>query len=174
MKKLSILVLSLFFLSGCKGREVYLEYKQYLPKDNIIEKVNYKKLMNLLEEDDSQIFYFGFSKCPNCQAAIKYIDSVGKDLGYKKIYYYDIYDIRKEDKDQYKNLIEKLNYSNEEKTDSGISRMRVPTVLVRKNNQTLGYETREYFIDETINDLNETDKLELVEALTNLYNRLAE
>ena len=50
--------------------------------------------------------------------------------------------------------------------------MRVPTILVRKNKETLGYITREYFIDDTINDLNEIDKNELISALTELYNKL--
>lgn len=174
MKKISILFLSLFIFSGCSSskNEVYKEYQDYLSKDHIFIKVNYSEIMDLFESNEDQIFYFGFYQCPNCQAAIKYINDVCKDLGYKKIYYFDVFDIRKEDSNQYKEFIEAIQYESDEKLDSGVSKLRVPTVLVRKNKETLGYITREYFIDETINDLNDKDKSELINALTDLYNKL--
>ena len=128
--------------------------------------------MKLIEKKESQIIYFGWASCPNCQAAIRYIDIVARNLGFKKIYYYDIRDIRKEDGIQYHNLIEKLAYENSNKLPSGVSRMPAPTVFVRKNQSTLSWVTREYFIDEKIGDLAENDKNELIGALTDLYNLL--
>lgn len=175
MKKFLLLTTSLFFLVGCGSgsKKVYKEYQDYgLNPNHIIEKVNYDKLMNLLDGVDEQIYYFGWAECPNCQAAIKYIDNVAKNIGFKKIYYYDFQNIRNEDQDSYKNFIEKIAYTNDNKTGNGVSRMPAPTVVVRKNGQTLNWVTREYFVDEKTKELSSQDQRELIVALTELYNLL--
>ncbi len=179
MKKLFIFVyvLTLCCLSSC-GSKGYLEFDyvenyEYLDDtNNVFKKVDYDKVMSLLNDKDAKIIYFGGAWCPNCQTAAPFINEVAKELGIKTVYNFDTrvngnekkYDIRNcmdvTAKKQYADLINVLGYENPEGTvvtldgedvldENGntIARMPVPTLVAIKDGKLLGFLTREYYYD---------------------------
>jgi len=57
----------------------------------------YKKpsdIINLLEEKETFVVYFGFATCPWCRSVVPTLIDVASDLGIYEVYYVDVKDIR--------------------------------------------------------------------------------
>ena len=52
------------------------------------------EIIEMINNKESFIVYFGFSECPWCRSVIEELDKASKDLNYKEIYYVDIKNIR--------------------------------------------------------------------------------
>lgn len=191
MKKI-IFVISLFFLmgiglTGCSSKEnnsneydYFMQNYKYLDdKENVFESLTYGELLGFLDSEGTYIIYFGGSWCPNCQAAVPFINEVAKKEKIIKVYNFDTrldhksskLDIRKANDEaqtlMWETIIRKLGFDsgNVVKVDDKpvlgsdgmtISTMPVPTVLAIKNGKMLGSITREYIYDEmTEEDMND-------------------
>lgn len=191
MKKFFIVVSLFFFvgvgLIGCSSNKnnsneynYFMQNYKYLDdSENVFESLTYGELLGILDREGTYVLYFGGAWCPNCQAAVPFINEVAKKEKITKIYNFDTrldhksakLDIRKaNDESQtlmWETIIRKLNFDsgNVVKVDdipvlgsdgSTISTMPVPTVLVLKDGVMLGSLTREYIYDEmTEEDMND-------------------
>lgn len=120
MKKFFIIVIGLILLTGCSNHQKLETEKS----DAILFKEEYESLNNQknasgksyrsleIDEDNSFIYksaleivemidnketfvvYFGFASCPWCRSMISTLTSVAEDLGISRIYYVDVLEIR--------------------------------------------------------------------------------
>ena len=119
MKKSKILMLitivfSIFIVCGCKDKQTDAakfkeEYESYngeknssgkeyrsieIDEDNPFIYKTEDELVEMIENKETFIAYFGFSTCPWCRSILPTLIKVAKDNNVDKIYYVDILDIR--------------------------------------------------------------------------------
>ncbi len=151
-----------------------LEYVNLKDENNILVSIDYKSLIKKIDKKETFILYVGGSWCPNCQAAIPYINNVAKEKEIQKVFNFDtrinenkdsLSDIRncnnKAQEILYRDFINKIGYINPNgiySKDTDIYRMAVPTVIVVKNGVLIDSLTREYIYSETLNDIVGEDK----------------
>lgn len=134
-----------------------LEYKHLNDEEHIFKSINYNELISLLDSFDTGLVFMGGAWCPNCQAIIDTLNSIGKKRGLKCIYNYDpkfinIYG-EEEDLRDCKSLEVKLNYyaivektgfkSDKLVVDTLIPRIPLPTIFAIKNGVCVGYYSEE-------------------------------
>ena len=114
MKKISVSLIFLIILSitGCKKSDA-ISFKEEYEKLNrtksesgktirtiSIDKNNpmiYKTeddIVEMINNKETFIVYFGFAKCPWCRSILPNLLKVAKDLNINKIFYVDIFNIR--------------------------------------------------------------------------------
>lgn len=149
-------------------------------EDNLYVYRTYDEIIKILE-NGTGVILFGFPECPWCQRYAKYLNEVAKDLEFDKIYYYNILEDRKNNTEEYKNIVSKIS-DYLQYDDEGNKKVFVPAVVaVDKGNivgfddetawDTKGFETPdEYWNEESVNTLK--DKLEtmLLKAHPNMCN----
>ncbi len=74
--------------SGVSYRNVFIG------KDNPFVYKTADELVEMINNEETFIVYFGFKSCPWCRSVLPTLIDVAKDLKLKKIYYVDVYDIR--------------------------------------------------------------------------------
>jgi len=65
-----------------------------IPKDNMIVYKTEEDIVNMINNKETFIVYFGFAECPWCRSVVPTLIQVAKDLKVEKIYYVDILNIR--------------------------------------------------------------------------------
>ena len=97
MKKkilLPVIFLLTIFLTAC-GKETISDSKKFteeytkVPKYNVFVYRDSSEIIKILEHGTG-VVYLGFPECPWCQAYVKYLNEVAKEVGIDKIYYYNI------------------------------------------------------------------------------------
>ena len=137
----------------------------------------YKEIDEIIKimENGTGVVYLGFPDCPWCQAYVKYLNEVAKEVGIEKIYYYNILEDRKANTKEYQKIVsildEYLQYD-----DEGNKRIFVPNVSFHINGEVIGvdFETsldthdledpKDYWTEEEVSDLKE--------KLTDLMNKV--
>jgi len=133
--------------------------------DNVFTYRNIDEIIKIMEKGTG-VVYLGFPECPWCQAYVKYLNEVAKEVGIEKIYYYNILEDRKNNTEGYKKIVKLLeDYL---QTDAeGNPRVYVPNVSFHINGKVIGndYETsldthelsdpNEYWTKEEVTDLKE-------------------
>lgn len=144
------------------GEKFAKEYTE-VGEDNVFVYRDAKEIINLLKYGTG-VVYLGFPECPWCQAYVKYLNEVAKEVGINKIYYYNILEDRKNNTDVYKEIVGVLG-DNLQRDDEGNYRVYVPNVSFHVNGEIIGndYETSkdtngfdkpsEYWTEDEINDL---------------------
>ena len=117
MKKLLMIILIGVLLVGCSSKEKEVvdsikfkeEYESIngevsygentyrelsIDKDNPIIYKSAKDIVEMIDNKETFIVYFGFSTCPWCRSVISNLINVAKDLEIDTIYYVDIKEIR--------------------------------------------------------------------------------
>ena len=151
------------------------EYSQ-VSSDNPFVYKNIDEIIKIME-NGTGVVYLGFPECPWCQAYVKYLDEVAKEVGIEKIYYFNISKDRKDNTAEYQKIVsildEYLQYDGE-----GNKRIYVPNVSFHVDGKVIGvdYETSldthglekpsEYWTEEEVNDL----KARLTGYMTTVYN----
>ena len=177
MKKMFIFLLSLVLLvslTGCSKDSDALKFKKEyedlnntengnheiravsIPKDNPIIYKSANDIVEMIDNDETFVVYFGFPKCPWCRSMLEVMLKVAKDNKISKIYYVNVYDIRdtkeinedgevettKEGSKGYYKLLEKLDNllddytltnENEEEVSAGEKRIYAPNVVAVVN-----------------------------------------
>ena len=157
-KRMSILLVFLLLLSltACKEKITdNQKFKEEYPKVseyNVFTYRNSDEIIKILEHGTA-VVYLGFPECPWCQAYVPILNEVADVEGLEKIYYYNIYNDRKENTDAYKKMVdilsEKLQYDNE-----GNKRIYVPSIIAVSDGEIIGFD------DETSYDTLGFDKPE--------------
>lgn len=87
-----------------KFKEEYSE----VAEDNVFVYKNVEEIIDIME-NGSGVIYLGFPECQWCQAYVKYLDEVAKEMEIEEVYYYNIYEDRKNNTDEYKKIVELLS-----------------------------------------------------------------
>ncbi len=174
-----IIIGCLFMLGSCnyskEEKQVLKEYEKLSTSDfnskyeylkdetNVFVSIRYEDLIEKLESE-TFILYVGGAWCPNCQAAVKFINLASKEMGINQVYNFDtrISSLKTSEKDirncnnaaqtdLYRTLINALGYTNPngnttEGTD--IARLAVPAVFAVKGGQVVEVVEKEYLYDE--------------------------
>ena len=141
------------------------EYTE-VSSDNVFEYKTIDEIIKIME-NGTGVVYLGFPECPWCQAYVKYLNEVAKEVGIEKIYYFNIFEDRKNNTEKYQKIVSlltgKLQYDNE-----GNERIYVPNVSFHINGELVGidFETsldthelsdpKEYWTLEEVNELKDT------------------
>ena len=102
-----ILLVSILLLTGCKDKntDAYKFKEEFESYNDSLTKVNisddnpfvYKEagdIVEMMNDKETFIVYFGFSKCPWCRSMIETLIKVAKDYQIDTIYYVDVLEIR--------------------------------------------------------------------------------
>ena len=132
------------------------EYNAYVYRD-----IN--EIIKILEHGTG-IIYLGFPECPWCQAYVPILSEVADTEGLEKIYYFNIYNDRKDNTQNYQKIVsiieEYLQYD-----DEGNKRIYVPAIIAVSEGKIVGYndetsydtlgysEPNEYWTEERIKQL---------------------
>lgn len=146
------------------GKKFAAEYTS-VTEDNVFVYRTIDEIINILEHGTG-VVYLGFPECPWCTAYVPYLNEVAKANSVDKVYYYNIYNDRKENNDNYKKLVdilkEYLKFDEE-----GNKRIYAPSVIAVKDGEILdfddetawdtkGYKTpEEYWKNEDLDGLKE-------------------
>lgn len=139
-----ILLLIALCFSGCNKKEVITDSPKFKSEYTSVSDNNiyvYKDIDEILKilDNGTGIIYFGFPECPWCQAYVPMLDEVAKENGLDKIYYYNIYNDRKDNTENYEKIVEKLDeyltYDNE-----GNKRVYVPAVIGVLRGKIVGFD----------------------------------
>ena len=152
------------------------EYKE-VSKNNVFEYKNINEMIKIME-NGTGVVYLGFPECKWCQAYVKYLDEVSKEVGIEKIYYFNIFEDRKNNTKEYQKIVSILDsylqYDNE-----GNKRVYVPNVSFHINGEVIGvdFETsldthdlkdpKDYWTEEEVKDL----KKNLKELMNKVYEK---
>ena len=142
------------------------EYTQ-VTSDNVFLYRNASEIIRILE-NGTGVVYLGFPECKWCQKYVTYLDEVAKENDITRIYYFNIYDARANNTEEYQQIVslleEYLAYDEE-----GNKRVFVPAVVVVDGGEIVGFDDEtsldthdlddpeEYWTEEEVNDL--MDKL---------------
>ena len=184
MKKKIILTITLMLtvlLIACNvsketdSEKFATEYSQ-VPEYNVYIYKNIDEIIKILEHGTG-VIYLGFPECPWCQAYVPILNEVADIEGLEKIYYYNIYEDRKEDTEKYKKIVSLLNdylrYDEE-----GNKRIYVPAIIAVSEGKIIGfddetsYDTLEY--DEPNEYWNEERKNNLKSKLSVMINEIVD
>ena len=122
MKKIMmtiVAILSVFMITACEEKKIEKEEKKdaalifkeeyeslngkentsgkvhrtvHIPEDNPYEKVSQKKVVKMLENNETFYLYVGDSMCPWCRSVLEKSIEVANNKNIQKIYYIDIWD----------------------------------------------------------------------------------
>lgn len=142
-KKLLIIVIaSLFLMTSCQKQENDNERfaKEYtkVSEYNVFKYKDIEDIIKMLNHGTG-IIYLGFPECPWCQAYVKFINEVADMEGLEKIYYYNIYEDRKNNTDNYKKIVDILS-DYLQYDENGDKRIYVPVVISVLNGEVIGYD----------------------------------
>lgn len=175
MKKFLLFMLPLLILCGCEKKvqeesvvkltdaERFAEEYTEVSEDNVFVYKTIDEIINILE-NGTGIVYLGFPECPWCQAYIPYLEEVAIENEVEAIYYYNIYEDRKENTDKYKEIVKILS-DYLEYDDEGNKRIYVPAVIAVNDGKIVGFddetsldtkglaEPSEYWTDKEVDNL---------------------
>lgn len=157
------------------GEKFSTEYTE-VEKNNVFVYRSIEEIINILEKGTG-VVYLGFPECPWCQAYVKYLNDVSKDLGVEKVYYYNIREDRNNNTEEYQKVVSILTeyLQNDEE---GNKRIYVPSVIAVKKGTIVGFDDEtawdtkgfktpaEYWNNEEVEDLK--TKLETMIADTGM------
>jgi len=144
-KKLSILLILvlLITLSACtkkeeKDSERFLKEYPQVSEYNVYVYRNIQEIIKILEHGTG-IVYLGFPECPWCQAYVPILNEVADIEGLEKIYYYNIYNDRKENTDEYQKIVSIL-FDYLQYDDEGNKRIYVPAIIAVSEGEVVGFD----------------------------------
>lgn len=112
MKKIFMILLLVLVISGCNNKNDAIKFKEEyealngvenngkiirtisIDKDNPFIYKEASDIVDMINDKETFIVYFGFSKCPWCRSMIEKLIEVAKDYKVDTIYYVDVLDIR--------------------------------------------------------------------------------
>lgn len=186
MKKKLLLIIPLvltFILVGCTKEEKETDSEKFAKEYTTVTDDNYFVYRNIDEiikilEHGTGVVYLGFPECPWCQEYVKMLNEVADVEGLEKIYYYNIYEDRKNNTDSYQKIVniisDYLQYD-----DEGNKRIYVPAIIVVSEGQIIGfddetaYDTKgfenpeEYWTEQEVSDLKQKLTTMINEVLDN-------
>ena len=116
------------------------EYTQVSEKNAFVYR-DAEEIIKIMQ-NGTGVVYLGFPECPWCQTYVKYLDEVAKEVGVDKIYYYNIYNDRKNNTNDYRKIVSLLG-ENLQFDEEGNLKIFVPNVSFHVDGEIIGndYET---------------------------------
>ena len=112
------------------------EYKT--TKDNVFTYRTIEEINKILKNGTGLVF-LGFPKCPWCRGYVPIINEVAKKEGLEKVYYFNIYEDRKNNTEEYQEMV-KLLKGFLRYDDEGKKRIYVPAVIAINNGNIVGFD----------------------------------
>lgn len=132
-----ILVINKKEVNKVSDGEKFAESYTELTSDNVFVYRNSEEIINILSHGTGAVL-LGFPSCPWCQRYVVYLNEVAKELDIDKIYYYDIYEDRKNNTDTYKKIVEILG-DNVRYDNEGNKRIYVPYLVGVNEGKIVGF-----------------------------------
>ena len=141
--------------------------KEYssVTEDNVFVYKTADEIIKIMK-NGTGVVYLGFPECPWCNAYVKYLNEVAKKVGIEKIYYFNVLEDRKNNTDDYKEMVSLLGeYLQHD--EEGNPRIFVPNVSFHVKGKIVGNDSEtsldtkglddpaEYWTEEEVKDLKE-------------------
>lgn len=143
--------------------------------DNVFTYRSMQEIINILKRGTA-VVYLGFPECPWCREYVIHLNEVAKIAGINKIYYKNILNERKENTEQYQEIVEILS-EYLQYDEEGNKRIYVPAVIVVKDGNIIGFDDETAWDTKGYKDPKEywakENLLGLKEKLTNLFNQIS-
>ena len=150
------------------------EYKT--TKDNVFTYRTINEVNKILKTDTGLIF-LGFPKCPWCRGYVPIINEVAKKEGLEKIYYFNIYEDRKNNTEEYQEMV-KLLKRFLRNDDEGNERIYAPSLIAVKNGKILEFDDTRYWDNKKYDSAEEfwqsADLKPMKEKITKMINEVNE
>ena len=150
------------------------EYKT--TKDNVFTYRTINEVNKILKTDTGLIF-LGFPKCPWCRGYVPIINEVAKKEGLEKIYYFNIYEDRKNNTEEYQEMV-KLLKRFLRNDDEGNERIYAPSLITVKNGKILEFDDTRYWDNKKYDSAEEfwqsADLKPMKEKITKMINEVNE
>lgn len=149
------------------------EYKE-VSEDNVFVYRDIDEIIQIMEEGTGIVF-LGFPECDWCQAYVKYLDEVAKEMEIEEVYYYNIKEDREENSKEYQKIVELLE-ERLQKDDEGNARVYVPNVSFHADGKLVGNNCETSLDTKGLDDpeeyWTEEEVEELKASLTKYMNRV--
>lgn len=146
-KKIIIILISIFLIGGVlvsfqilnsRNNDAKNFSKEYfnVSNDNVFIYKNVDDIIDIMKHGTG-VVYLGYPECPWCQAYVKYLNEVAKEVGIDKIYYCNTKKVKENNMDKYYELVALLS-GNLEYNDEGKEWIYVPNVSFHINGKVIG------------------------------------
>ena len=138
-----ITMFTMFVLAGClKFQNAQSDAERFASEYSTVARDNpfvYKSAQDIIDviEHGTGVVFLGFPSCPWCQAYAGTLANVAKNNGLDKIYYYNIYDARQNNTEDYQKLVTLLG-ANLQYDEDGHRRIYVPDVVFVIDGRIIG------------------------------------
>lgn len=150
------------------------EYKT--TKDNVFTYRTIEEINKILKNGTGLVF-LGFPECPWCRGYVPIINEVAKKEGLEKIYYFNIYEDRKNNTEEYQEMV-KLLKGFLRYDDEGNERIYVPSLIAVKNGKILEFDDTRYWDNKKYDSAEEfwqsADLKPMKEKITKMINEVNE
>lgn len=150
------------------------EYKT--TKDNVFTYRTIEEINKILKNGTGLVF-LGFPECPWCRGYVPIINEVAKKEGLEKIYYFNIYEDRKNNTDEYQEMV-KLLKGFLRYDDEGNERIYAPSLIAVKNGKILEFDDTRYWDNKKYDSAEEfwqsADLKPMKEKITKMINEVNE
>lgn len=117
------------------------EYKT--TKDNVFTYRTIEEINKILKNSTGLVF-LGFPECPWCRGYVPIINEIAKKEGLEKVYYFNIYEDRKNNTEEYQEMV-KLLKGFLRYDDEGNERIYAPSLIAVKNGKILEFDDTRYW-----------------------------
>lgn len=150
------------------------EYKT--TKDNVFTYRTIEEINKILKNGTGLVF-LGFPECPWCRGYVPIINEVAKKEGLEKIYYFNIYEDRKNNTEEYQEMV-KLLKGFLRYDDEGNERIYAPSLIAVKNGKILEFDDTRYWDNKKYDSTEEfwqsADLKPMKEKITKMINEVNE
>lgn len=150
------------------------EYKT--TKDNVFTYRTIEEINKILKNGTGLVF-LGFPECPWCRGYVPIINEVAKKEGLEKIYYFNIYEDRKNNNEEYQEMV-KLLKGFLRYDDEGNERIYAPSLIAVKNGKILEFDDTRYWDNKKYDSAEEfwqsADLKPMKEKITKMINEVNE
>lgn len=150
------------------------EYKT--TKDNVFTYRTIEEINKILKNGTGLVF-LGFPKCSWCRGYVPIINEVAKKEGLEKIYYFNIYEDRKNNTEEYQEMV-KLLKGFLRYDDEGNERIYAPSLIAVKNGKILEFDDTRYWDNKKYDSAEEfwqsADLKPMKEKITKMINEVNE
>lgn len=150
------------------------EYKT--TKDNVFTYRTIEEINKILKNSTGLVF-LGFPECPWCRGYVPIINEVAKKEGLEKIYYFNIYEDRKNNTEEYQEMV-KLLKGFLRYDDEVNERIYAPSLIAVKNGKILEFDDTRYWDNKKYDSSEEfwqsADLKPMKEKITKMINEVNE
>lgn len=150
------------------------EYKT--TKDNVFTYRTIEEINKILKNSTGLVF-LGFPECPWCRGYVPIINEIAKKEGLEKVYYFNIYEDRKNNTEEYQEMV-KLLKGFLRYDDEGNERIYAPSLIAVKNGKILEFDDTRYWDNKKYDSAEEfwqsADLKPMKEKITKMINKVNE